>query len=149
MPTPKAPVNEPDKKKDRLSLVKFVYLYLMTLVGIVLLVISTIGFFGLGLKEYVLQVKDYSAFDKPYECTDDTLLYSYTDKGVKTAKYPNLSQQDLDTKKADCEKEATARNEARHTNDVKRDLAEFIAMFIVALPLYTYHWSLIKKDNKK
>jgi|GEM_PF-603255 len=149
MPTPKPPVNELEKKKSRVSFVKFVYLYLMTLVGIVILVVSTIGFFGLGLKEYVLEVKDYMEFEKPYECMDDTLLYSYNDKGVKMAKYSNLSTEEIDKKKAECETEAKARNEARHTNDVKRELAEYIAMFIVALPLYLYHWNLIKKDNKK
>lgn len=149
MPTQKEPVTDQAKKQSRLSFVKYIYLYLMTLVGIVMLVISTVGFFGLGLREYVFQVKDYAAFEKPYECAADTLLYSYNEKGVKLAKYPNISADDANKKTADCEKEATTRNEARHTNDEKRELAEYLAAFIVALPLYTYHWSLIKKDNKK
>jgi len=149
MPTPKNTASSPEKKKLGVSLVKFVYLYLMTLVGIILLVISTIGFFGLGLKEYVLDVKDYSAFDEPYECMDDSLLYTFNDKGIRISKYPDMSTEELDKKKADCTKDAKERNEARHTNDVKRVLAEFIAMFIVALPLYSYHWGLIKKNNKK
>jgi len=148
MPTPKPPVDD-TKKKSGLTWVKFIYLYLMTLVGIVMLVVSTVGFLGLGLREYVFEVKDYSAFDEPYECTDDTLLYSYNEKGVKIAKYPNLPQTEIDKKKADCTADAKTRNEARHSNDVKREIAEYLAAFIVALPLYGYHWNLIKKDNKK
>jgi len=148
MPLPKPPVDD-GKKKSGLSWVKFIYLYLMTLVGIIMLVISTVGFLGLGLKEYVLEVKDDMAFEPAYECTDDALLYSYNEKGIRVAKYPTLPTAEIDKKKADCEKVAKERNEARHANDVKTQIAEFLAMFIVALPLYLYHWSLIKKDNNK
>ncbi|MDD3862113.1 MAG: hypothetical protein PHP74_04485, partial [Candidatus Gracilibacteria bacterium] len=62
-------------------------------------------------------------------------------------KDPTLTEEQKQLKKDECMKKADARISKRHTNDVKRDLAQMMAMLLVAVPFYLYHWGVIKKDH--
>jgi len=49
----------------------------------------------------------------------------------------------------ECVKRAEERNTLQNDNQIKRDFAQYLAMFLVALPLYLYHWGIIKKEAQK
>jgi hypothetical protein len=142
-------ITTPEKPKDRVRIVRYIYLYLVTAITIVLILVSTIGCLNIVLRDYVFGVLDYEQVEGPYECQDDVLLYGYDNNGVKYEKFKGLTQEQKDLKKSDCMTKAEARIAKRHVNDVKREFAQYLAMFTIAFPLYLYHWSIIKKENSK
>ncbi|MBU1151889.1 hypothetical protein KJ632_03640 [Patescibacteria group bacterium] len=131
---------------DKRKLIRHIYLYLVTAITIVLILISTIGFINLFLRKYVLDVKPYDEFTKPYECEEQNLLYRY-DGNVQQKKNPNLSKVQEEELIAQCEADEEINRELRNKNDLKRDIAQYLAMLLVALPLYFYHWGIIKKEK--
>ncbi|MFA5948324.1 MAG: hypothetical protein WC806_05170 [Candidatus Gracilibacteria bacterium] len=138
-----------DAPSPKFKIIRYIYIYLVTAICIVITLISAIGFVKIVLDEYVFGVKEYDAFDKAYECQDDTLFYIYDTKGIKQEKYPNISATDKETKRAVCEKEQKDIKQLRHINNIKMNLSSNLAMLLIAFPLYLYHWGVIKKENKK
>lgn len=137
---------EPAKK---VSIIRYIYLYLLTAISIVIIIVAAIGSLNLVLREYVFDVKDWSEFEDYYECTDDTLFYSYDTKGTKVAKDPTLTTEQMKAQKEECNQKTKEKRRLQHINDLKRDLVYYLAMLIVGLPLYIYHWGIIKKEHKK
>jgi len=121
-----------------------VYLYLVTAISIVLVLVSTIGLINLALSEYVFDVKGYGEIYRDnYQCGE------YGD-GMKPVPDALSDEKVLTSEEAEeCKKNLDAQRELEHTNDVKRDLVTWLSMLIVALPLYFYHWGIIKRENKK
>lgn len=146
MPTKKATVAKP---KSATKIIRTLYLYMVTGISIVMILISATMAANLILTEYVFKVLDYELIDGPYECQDDTLFYRYDEKGIKIALEPTLTTEQKQLKKDDCMAKAEVRIEKRHKNDIKRELAEMLGVFLVALPFYLFHWGVIKKDHSK
>ena len=136
------------------GIIRIIYLYLVTAISIVVILISAIGVLNVVLSEYVLKVQPWSAFDNYayYECTDPYSTYyagvitddmlEYDEFG--SVIYPELTDEQI----ADCEADVDERNRLSHLNDVKRDLTWYLSMLLVALPLYLYHWGVIRKEHK-
>ena len=143
---------EPVKK---VSIIRIVYLYLVTAISIVLVIIGAIGLLRIVLNEYVFDVKSWSEMELEnpkniYECTDDSLLYTYDPaSGKSIKKYPNKSQTEIDAEKAKCLEEAKISRLNQAKNDLKQEIVMWLSMLIIALPLYFVHWGIIKKENKK
>ncbi len=132
------------------SLIRTIYLYLFALIGLILLVIGSVNFINMGLKAYVFtkaeqeerlykmtppmperidQVKEI-AQNKEVELTDDQ-LYSIKSWLI-----------DYETWKERSEKVDPITSQ-RH-----RDASINLSMIIVGLPLFLYHWRIIKKETK-
>lgn len=143
-----------EKPKSR-GIIRYVYLYLITAITIVMIIISTVGFLNLLLKEYILDVKDYIQIGGPYECMDTQLFPTATDVNGKTVPVvatpaaPALTAAEKQAKKDECIKNSEKQMALNHVNDIKRSIAEYLAMILVAFPLYLYHWGIIKKENSK
>jgi hypothetical protein len=143
MPTPS------EKKMDRSKMLRYIYLYLVTVITIILLIISSIGFIDLFLRNYVLNVKDYAELEDPYECADDALFYNYGPNGEKLPKKAVMTDTEKTQTKDECMVKAMEKRHLQAVNQMKRDIAWDLAMLLVSLPLYLYHWGIIKKDSKK
>lgn len=138
------------KPKDRAHIIRYIYLYLITAITIVMIIIAMAGFINLVLKEYVFQVKDYDQINGPYECMDDQLFYTYDSAGKQVPRIAApVTEAEKTVKKDECLKKAEEKMALNHMNDIKRDLAEYLAMVLVAFPLYLYHWGIIKRENSK
>jgi hypothetical protein len=127
------------------SIIRYIYLYLVSAITIVLLLISSIGMINLVLKEYVFDVKGWEEiYGEYYECGEDSSL---REDYPKTMPEPRvvLSEED----KEECIERVKERRSLERKNDVKRDFVNYLAMLIVALPLYIYHWGLINKKTKE
>lgn len=127
------------------SLIRKIYLYLVTAITIVILLIGFIGLLNLLLKEYVLDVKGWQETEPYWECEQREEIYymdDFVEKPVPAIE--DVSDEELDS----CIADAKAKRELQRTNDIKRDLAQYLAMILVALPLYLYHWGVIKKENE-
>ena len=114
-----------------MTLIRKIYLYLFSLVGLVLVVIGCVNLVNLALKAYVFTAADqyYSypaAAPAPVDKnTTTTVPAAPSDAQMK-------SYQDMQTKSS---RESTA--------------ATALAMIIVGIPLYYYHWRVIQKDRGK
>lgn len=140
------------EKSNKVSVIRYIYLYLVTAITIVLIIISTSGLIRLVLNEYVFGVKTWEQLQGPGaygQCMDEYLFYTYTDKGTKVLKDVTKTKEQMVLEKADCLKTAEATAQMQHDNQVKTDLVWSLSMLIVALPLWFFHWAMIKRDHKK
>lgn len=102
--------------------VRFIYLYLFSFVGLLIVVIGSVQLVNLGLKVLVFPESD---------------RYDYT--------APIIEGDKIATQDAQLMKAQAARDQTRNR---QRDLSNSIAMIAVGLPLYLYHWKTIQKENK-
>jgi len=134
-------------KKNVISIIKYVYLYLVTFISIVLVLISVIGSVRLVLNEYVFDVKGWDEIEPSYyECTDDfkEVPVLLNNKNGGNVSKPTPSSEGLEA----CKAKIDRRNKLAHNNGLKQDAVEYLSMLLVALPLYFYHWGLIRKNEK-
>lgn len=109
--------------------IRLLYLYLFSFIGLIISVVGTIQIVDLGMKIYIF--KDADKYDYPLNSKFDL-------NGKEIA----LSDQEKQDQKAQQDKETTRNRQ--------RQVSTALAMLIVGIPLYKYHWSTIKKeDNKK
>lgn len=94
------------------------YLYLFSAIGLVVAIIGTVRLVDLGMKVLVFGGADDYAFVAPV-----------TEEGVKPPTMDERAQK----------KELS--------NQRKRTISESLAMLIVGIPVYLYHWQTIKKET--
>jgi hypothetical protein len=111
-------------------IIRTIYLYLFALIGLAMLVVGTARIIDVGLKAWVFTEADNNEYYEPRPLVVDQEGRATT-TSEKMELSPKLSKDDF------------ARQQ-RH-----RDLASALSTIIVGLPLYMYHWSVIKKDNRK
>jgi len=107
-------------KKD--SIIRTIYLYIFSLLGLALIIIGGVRFIDMGLKAYVFTKADQEMeydYRAPSKLEGDTI------------ECPELIS------RAD---NITSR---RH-----RDASINLALILVGLPLYLYHWGMIKRESK-
>ncbi|MCR4324310.1 MAG: hypothetical protein NUV69_01335 [Candidatus Curtissbacteria bacterium] len=111
------------------SLIRTLYLYGFSLVGLVLIVIGTVRLIDLGLKTYLFKQADtfvaYPAY--PPEKVGEDSREMTEEERVKLKR----EQEEAEIKNAKSRKQATA--------------SSSIAMIIVGAPLFAYHWRLARK----
>lgn len=101
---------------------RLLYLYLFSFVGLIITVIGSIQILDLGLKTFVFKVSEYSYYAEPVISPD--------------GKTTGLSVE-----------EQNRRNQMEQDNQRKRQLSNSLAMIVVGIPLYLYHWQTIKKES--
>lgn len=141
-----------EPKSSKSGIIKYVYLYLVTVITIVMVIISAVGFLKIVLEEYVFDVKGYNELMDPktyYECSDDTLFYTYDAAGKRVPKVVGKSKEEMEAEKLKCQTETQERYILQDNNELKREIVWYLAMLIVAFPLYLIHWGIIRKEGKK
>lgn len=143
---------EKNDKAKKVSIIRYIYLYLVTAITIVMIIVSAVGFIKLALEEYVFDVKGWGELENPknyYECTDDFLFYTYDANGQRVAKDPAKSKEQMEAEKEQCLMDTQQARRLQDENEVKRELVWWLSMLVVALPLYLLHWGIIRKESKK
>lgn len=108
--------------------IRLLYLYLFSFIGLLVVVIGTIRLVQLGIKVYVFKGADQFAPAYAPITTPDGKTIAQTKVQIDEQKKAN----DDETKK-----------------QREREVAEAVAMLIVGIPLYKYHWNIIQKESKK
>jgi len=103
--------------------IRLLYLYLFSFIGLIIAVIGTIQLVDLGMKVYIF--KNADRYDYP-------IATKFTPAGVETT----LTDEEKDDMK---KQQDTESNRQR-----QRQASTAIAMLIVGIPLYKYHWRLIQ-----
>lgn len=102
------------------NVVRKVYLYLVTLIGIVIFVIGTIQLLNLGLKTFVFKQADFDYYSMP--------LTPEGKPSLDEAAYKKQMEQN-------------------RTSQKQREASNAIAMIVVGYPLYAYHWKTLRKEK--
>ncbi len=131
------------------SLIRTIYLYLFTLLGLMLLTIGGVRFVDMGLKAFV--------FTKAEE--EQRLIY----KQPSYIPYPVQRIEELQEEEGLSEEEkATIKQWLTDYKDWKerrsqidpvtarrhRDASLNLALILIGLPLYLYHWRIIRMETK-
>lgn len=105
--------------------IRLLYLYLFSAIGLLIAVFGLIRLLDLGLKVYVFNNADQYSYSRPI--VPDGPKEAYSEAEIKL-----LEQQQMD----------------ENRRQRQREVAGSLAMILVGVPLYLYHWSLIKKEGK-
>ena len=131
------------------SLIRTIYLYLFALIGLVLLTIGTVRFINMGLKAFVFkeaEKEEALRYKQP-------LGYYLPLKIGDVDKINNLSEQEKSQLKSFIRDYEKWRKERSQIDYVKvrreKDASWNLALILVGLPLYLYHWGIIRKEAKE
>jgi hypothetical protein len=132
------------------SLIRAIYLYLFALVGLALLITGTVRFLDMGLKMYVFtKAEDPEKLQRSYYSTPP-ISVSRVEKYEESGE---LTEEEIATMKnwlADYqERQAQAEKIDYLASKRQREASINLAMLLVGLPLYLYHWRIIRKETKE
>src|SRR5687767_9272067 len=102
------------------------FLYIFASVGLVLSIIGLVSLLNLGLRSYVFTKADYPCY-RPYPAELSM---------AKDPNAPELTPAEKDKLNAEAQKQC----EEQRVSEKQRSASFAIAMLIVGIPLYTYHW---------
>jgi hypothetical protein len=136
---------------SKYPLIRTIYLYLFSFIGLVLIVIGTVKFVNMALKTYVFTQADqeqYKYMDQP-QMPPMKIAQPRIDGGAETT-LTREEKQAYDQWMADY----TAWKARTDKIDVmasrrQSEAADNLAFIIVGIPLYWFHWRLIKREAKQ
>ncbi|HDY73204.1 MAG TPA: hypothetical protein ENH86_01370 [Candidatus Jorgensenbacteria bacterium] len=108
--------------------IRTAYLYLFSLVGLVLIIVGMVRLVNLGLKVYIF--------------TDADISYRYPGPAPKLIPGESDAVREEPTKE-----ELDAYYEKERRSRRQRDAAGAFASLIIGVPLYVYHWTLIRRER--
>lgn len=131
------------------SFIRTAYLYLFSVVGLTLLVIGVVRFIDMGLKAFVFtQAEQEYEFMSPapiYRSVDETEDLLEEGRELSDREREELEAVLLNYKNwVERQESVDPLTSRRH-----RDASNSLAMILVGLPLYFYHWGIIKKESGK
>ena len=122
---------------DRKEIIRTIYLYIFSVVGLVLIVIGCVRLSDLVLKKYVFpkaeQSINYPMYPIKPTAAPDGKTTEQTLTPEEQEKY-NREQREAEEKQRESQRARTA--------------SESIAMIIVGVPLFGYHWRTIQRNRK-
>ena len=136
------------------SLVRTIYLYIFALLGLVLLTIGSVNFLNMGLKAFIFTQAEeeervlYKQMSAPFSVSR---IEEFEQK-IETGEEVTLSEEEKTEIKnwlADYNnwKESISKIDPitvrRH-----RDASLNLSLILIGLPLYLYHWRIIKKETR-
>lgn len=119
---------------DKKEIIRLIYLYLFTTVGLMLMVIGAARFIDLGLRIYV-----FSKADQPYFYPEYPKLKTATGEEI-TELTPEQEEK--------YKQERIKAEEINQQSQRQRTAASSLAMLIVGAPLFFYHWNKIQRERK-
>ncbi len=137
---------------EKHSLIRTIYLYLFALVGLALITVGGVRFVDMGLKVFVftkaeeeqrLMYKQPFSIPYPVQRTEEL----QDEEGLSKEEKATIKQWLADYKDWQERKLKIDPVTARRHKDASMNLA----LILVGLPLYLYHWRIIKREtrNKK
>lgn len=136
---------------EKHSLIRTIYLYLFTIVGLALLVIGSVKFIDMGLKMFVFTKAEeperlQQMYYYPTPVSSISKLETYQDSEELTTEEKETLKTFLANYKDWAEKEAKI---DYLVSNRQKQASNNLAMILVGLPLYLYHWRIIKRETKE
>ena len=137
-----------EKKGKSVRVIRHVYLYLVTLIGLITFVMGAVGIINNGLQRYVFKVDQIENFGPVavYPGYQDQCSMAYPDPKDKEGK-TTITPTSQET--ADCR--VAAQEQSRHFSDAQfaRELSISLAQIAIGLPIWLFHWGVIQGENRK
>jgi len=132
--------------KER-SFIRTVYLYLFSLVGLSLVIVGVVRLLDITLKEFVFT-----------EANKEESFYYPTISNRSPEELKDLIEEDRELTSEEITQVKAVIEDYRYWTSIynpeksaksrrHKDISNTLATILVGLPLYLYHWSLIKKDE--
>ncbi|MEW5805543.1 MAG: hypothetical protein AB1721_02375 [Patescibacteria group bacterium] len=118
---------------DKKEIIRTIYLYLFSTIGLLLMVIGSVNLVDLGLKNYVFKKANQSVIYPVYPRLPEPT----------PANEPTKEEQQAFQKK-----QLEAEQQQKQVENARR-ASNAIAMIIVGLPLFIYHWDILQNPGKK
>ena len=117
--------------------IRRLYLYGASLIGLILIIIASVSLVNLGLKTWV-----FTKADDNFYCERTVKIPAPVAEGDESAVLAGGRAEAFpEGEKVDCDEQRTARRQ--------RDASNSVAMLIVGMPLYLYHWNKVKSDKNE
>lgn len=117
------------------NIIRNIYLYLVSAVSLFMIVFSLASLVNLGLRTWIFpKADDNYYYPKP---TQEYCMFDKEGRQSCPSADERAKLEELDKQRA---------VESR-TAQRQRDLVQNISMLIVALPLFVYHWMIIRRDR--
>ncbi len=133
-------------------LVRTIYLYLFTLVGLALITVGGVRFVDMGLKAFVFtQAEQEERIRHKYPpMLPIILIEGYEESEGTTQELTLREKQAIKNWTEDYERWQEEESKINYlTIKRHREASQNLAFILVGLPLYLYHWRIIKKEKKK
>ena len=137
---------------EKHPLIRKIYLYVASFLGLVLVVIAGVQLVNLGLKVYVFTQIDRQ--ESSYQKMPPAGPFLAEKVGVLSgATAPaQLTEEERTAMKSWLESYKSWQEEQKSfdlvTANRQRDASISLALLIIGLPLYFYHWRVVKKESK-
>jgi hypothetical protein len=142
---------------EKNHLVRTIYLYLFAMVGLILLVIACVSFLNMALKTYVFTKADEQMrieYKQPptgpiaveklgrisQEAQGKAVQVTLTENEISQIDQWLIDYKNYQEGRAKIDPVITERQQTASIN---------LAMIIIGLPLYLYHWGIIRRETKK
>jgi hypothetical protein len=133
------------KHKKAAHIIRTVYLYLVSMIGLLVFIFGCVSTIDNLLKNFVFQVNYNLTYEAPYP-RGGTCSQPYadpTDTTGKTMIAPTTQEV------ADCKVQMDKQNEQNRKNQIGMDFSVAFAQLIVGLPVWLFHWGIIQKENRR
>ncbi len=128
-------------------LIRTIYLYIFALLGLALITIGAVRFVNMGLKTFVFTKADE---DQRY-MFEPPMPYQFprADKTANQTSTSEIEQEQMNVWVEDYKKWKERRGKVDYrVIRLHQDASMNIALILVGLPLYLYHWTTIQRETK-
>lgn len=115
--------------------IRRVYLYLVSLISLIIIVIGFISLINLGLKQWIFTKADQNFYSMPVTGVDCASLTA-----LEKNKFPECTDPNFAAKEEQRQKDS-------RTAQKQQEAANAIAMIVVGSPVFYFHFRLAKKDS--
>jgi|AntAceMinimDraft_18_1070375.scaffolds.fasta_scaffold03857_5 hypothetical protein len=137
------------EKKEHHPLIRTIYLYLFALVGLALLISGSVRFVNMGLKAFVFTKAEQDMkidYMRPIYPPMSVEKIKQAGEGMELSELERIEIRNWIEEYRQWEEE---RGEVDYlTSRRHRDAATNTSMILVGLPLYLYHWFIIRRETK-
>ncbi len=137
---------------EKHSSVRTIYLYLFTLVGLALITVGGVRFVDMGLKAFVFtQAEQEERIRHKYPPMLPIMqIEGYEESGETTQELTLREKQAIKSWTEDYKRWQEEESKINYlTVKRHREASQNLAFILIGLPLYLYHWRIIKRERKK
>ena len=132
---------------EKHHIVKSLYLYIVSLVGLVTFVIGAVSFINIGLSYFVFDLKMPQYSETPEIICSRHDIYNYPALPGKPDGSGSLVQAPTTEQVSECVERNTKSQELQAKNELLRSFAWSIAAILVGLPIWIYHWFIVRRQG--
>lgn len=123
---------------------KNVYLYIVSIVGLVTVVVGTVSFLNLGITRLLGVTTPQWSTSPEVTCQD---RYAGNYPSIPMDANGALSRQPTEEEVTACIEKQTKQQQDQYENETKRTLAWSLAAMLVGFPIWLYHWGIVRKQK--